>query len=434
MSEQKTKPENVFRSRNFRLVYFGALVSDLGAVLYSFAVSFYILEISANNAFLQGLYLAVCGAALLLATPFGGVLGDRFNKAKIMFICDYLKGGMILLAVAGMLWMKQPAAHIAILFMIGILGNIVSGIFSPAASALLPHIVAEEKLQQANAYYSIKNALQNIFGIVLAGIMYSALPVTILFCVVGVCYLISGLSEMFIRYQHVPGGEKLTLRIVFGDMGEGMKYLRTQKAIMAMMGAILFINFFFTPIYGNFIPYFVKTDIAGASSYLFDNILTPELWSSVFNVLFGISSLIGSVILSSRETEKNIGRKTAFRVCDMAGLMIMLSAAYWFLIARNSSLNLFLILFCLAICLTGFLLAFVNIPLNTTLMRVVERNMLSKVSGIISVLSQGLTPIASVLAGVILQWSGSAVLLMACSLGLAVSALSLLFNKDIRTI
>ena len=132
MSEQKTKPENVFRSRNFRLVYFGALVSDLGAVLYSFAVSFYILEISANNAFLQGLYLAVCGGALLLATPFGGVLGDRFNKAKIMFICDYLKGGMILLAVAGMLWMKQPVAHIAILFMIGILGNIVSGIFSPA--------------------------------------------------------------------------------------------------------------------------------------------------------------------------------------------------------------------------------------------------------------------------------------------------------------
>ena len=89
---------NVFFNRNYRLVFFGALVSELGAILYSFAVSFYILEITDNNAFLQGLYLALCGGMLLLATPVGGVLGDRFNKAKIMFLCDYMKGGIIVLA------------------------------------------------------------------------------------------------------------------------------------------------------------------------------------------------------------------------------------------------------------------------------------------------------------------------------------------------
>ena len=61
--EIKMKPENVFRGRNYRLVFFGALVSELGALLYSFAVSFYILQISGNSAFLQGLYLALCGVA-----------------------------------------------------------------------------------------------------------------------------------------------------------------------------------------------------------------------------------------------------------------------------------------------------------------------------------------------------------------------------------
>ena len=60
MSGEK-KPANVFANRNFRLVFLGALVSELGAILYSFAVGFYILEISDNNAFLQGLYLALCG-------------------------------------------------------------------------------------------------------------------------------------------------------------------------------------------------------------------------------------------------------------------------------------------------------------------------------------------------------------------------------------
>ena len=97
MSDEK-KATNVFANRNYRLVFLGALVSELGALLYNFAVGFYILEISDNNAFLQGLYLALCGIALLLFTPVGGVLGDRINKARIMFLCDYIKGAIIVLA------------------------------------------------------------------------------------------------------------------------------------------------------------------------------------------------------------------------------------------------------------------------------------------------------------------------------------------------
>ena len=146
MTETNMKPENVFRSRNYRLVFFGALVSELGALFYSFTVSFYILQISGNNAFLQGLYLSLCGVALLLFTPVGGVLGDRFSKAKIMYLCDFCKGGTIILATALMLLFPGADAHIVILFVLGILGNIISGIFNPAAGALIPSIVKENQL------------------------------------------------------------------------------------------------------------------------------------------------------------------------------------------------------------------------------------------------------------------------------------------------
>ncbi len=53
--------------------------------MYSIAVRIYILEISGNNDILQGLYLGLCGVAMLVFTPVGGVLGDRKNKAKIMY-------------------------------------------------------------------------------------------------------------------------------------------------------------------------------------------------------------------------------------------------------------------------------------------------------------------------------------------------------------
>ena len=434
MTEAAGKEANVFRGRNFRLVFFGALVSELGAGLYSFAVSFYILEISGNNAFLQGLYLALCGALLLVFTPIGGVLGDRFNKARIMFVCDYLKGGLILLATLLMLIFRGNAAHIVILFAVGILGNAVSGIFSPAANALLPSIVAEEKLQQANAYFSVKSSLLSIFGVVLAGVLYAALRIDALFFLVGVCYVLSGVSEMFIRCAHVPSAEKLTIRLALSDMKGGLRYLRTRKAIMTLTVAILFVNFFIAPLGGNFIPYFIRTDVAGASSYLFDRLLTPELWTSVFEVCIGVSSLLGSVILSAGVQEEKCGRRTALRLCGMAAVMLALTAGYWLLVSRGVSLNGFLLLFCLGCLFIGFLVASINISVSTTLMRVVDRDMLSKVSSILSVLSSGLTPIAAVLAGLVLQCFGSAPLLLVCSLGFTASALLLLFSKQAKEI
>ena len=349
-----------------------------------------------------------------------------------MFLCDYIKGGMIIFATILMLLLKEPNAQIAILFCIGIIGNAVSGIFNPAAGALFPHIIEEEKLQQANAYFTIKNSLEGIFGIILAGILYSALPIHMLFLLVGLCFAASGVSEMFIRYKHEPSRERMTLQVAVRDMADGIRYLKSRKAILAMMGSALFINFFFTPVSSNFIPYFVKTDIAGASSYLFDQVLKPELWSSVFSVCIGISSLIGAAVLSSRQQEEKIGFRTAVRLCLMAAGIIMMAASYWWFVERGISLNAFLIAFCIGCLITGFLISYVNIPINTTMMRIVDRDKLSKVSSIISIISQGMIPIASVLAGAILKSLGSSMLLAICALGFTVTAVLTIFNRSIR--
>lgn len=430
MDAQKTK--NVFHNRNFRLVFFGALVSELGALLYSFAVSFYILQISGNNAFLQGLYLALCSVAMLLFTPVGGVLGDRFSKAKIMYVCDFCKGGTIILATVLMLIFRDADAHIVILFVLGIIGNIISGIFNPASGALLPHIVEADQLQQGNSYFTIKSSTESILGVVLAGILYAALPIHTLFFIVGAAFLASGVSETLIRCPHTPPDDRLTLKTAMRDMGDGMKYLKTQKAIMALIGSIVFINFFFTPVASNFIPYFVRTDVAGAASYLLDHLLTPELWSSVISVCVGIGSLLGAAVLSSRKQAEKCGHSVAVRVCLTAALMVSMTISYWLLVDRGNSLNLFLILFCTGSFATGVLLSLINIPITTAMMRTVDKDKMSKVSSLISIGSQGMIPIASVLAGAILQSFGSSVLLLLSSLGFAVTAVFLLINKSVR--
>ena len=433
MNDEK-KTSNVFVDRYFRLVFLGALVSELGALLYSFAVGFYILEISENNAFLQGLYLALCGIALLLFTPVGGVLGDRVNKAKIMYICDFIKGGMIVLATVLMMIFPSPTAHIVILFVLGILGNTVSGIFNPAAGAMLPNIVAAEQLQQANAYFSIKSSMESILGVVLAGILYVALPLNVLFLAVGTCFIVSGISETLIRYEHTPSKEPITLRLAVSDMKDGFRYLKSQKAIMAIMGAVLFINFFITPVTGNFVPYFIRTDLAAAPAFLFDSFLTPELWSSVFSVCIGVSSLIGAAILSARKQEEKCGLKVAKRLCLFSGVMISLAVAFWGLVDAGVCLNGFLMMFSAGCLAVGFLLSFINIPLSTAIQSRVEKDKLSKVGSLLSIGSQGMIPIASVLAGAALQAFGSTVLLVVCAAGFTITAILMLTDKDVKTI
>ena len=432
MDGNTVKAENVFRSRNYRLVFFGALVSELGALLYNFAVSFYILQISGNSAFLQGLYLALCGVALLLFTPVGGVLGDRFSKSKIMYLCDYVKGGTIILATFLMLLFPAADAQIAILFVLGVLGNVISGIFNPASGALIPHIVKTEQLQQANAYFTIKSSMESILGVVLAGVLYAALPVHTLFFMVGAAFLISGVSEMLIRCPHTPSPDRLTLKLAVRDMGDGLKYLRTQRAILSLIGLVVFVNFFFAPVSGNFIPYFVRTDLAGAPSYLLDNVLTPELWSSVISVCVGLGSLLGAAVLSARKPAEKCGRTISVRLCVSAAVVVSLALGYWLLVDRGISLNAFLVFFCAGGLVTGVMLSAINIPITTATMRIVDKDKLSKVNSIISVGSQAMIPIASVLAGLVIQTMGSSVLLFACALGFAVTAVLMLMNREVR--
>ena len=426
--------KNVFTLRNFRLVFFGALVSNVGALLYSFAVGFYILEITGNNAFLQGLYLALCGVMTLVFTPVGGVMGDRINKAKIMFVCDYLKGGVILLATAAMLMFPSRSAHLAVLFAAGVIGSAVAGIFSPASGALLPHIVEEAQLQQANSYFSMMHSLQSIIGIVLAGVLYAVLPIHVLFFIVGVCYVASGVSEMFIRYAHERPEGRLTLRTAVADFGEGLRYIRAQKALLALMIAILFINFFFAPVTANFIPFFIKTDLASAEHYLFDGFLTPELWASVIQFMVGVSSMAGALILSTRAQAEKVGRRVSWLLLAEAAILLVLTGGYWILVHRGVSLNAYLLVLAFGCLLTGIAVVNINVPTTTTIMRIVEKDKLSKVNSVISISSQGLIPISSVLAGAILQGLGSTVLLLCCTVGFIVTAFSMLLNPRVREI
>ena len=426
--------KNVFSVRNFRLVFFGALVSEIGSVLYSFAVSFLILDLTGNNAFLQGLYLALGSIVLLLVTPVGGIVSDRYNKSRIMALCDGLSGLVIILATLGMYLFADAGVQLVLLFAVGILTNLFAGFFSPASGSLLPLIVEEEQFQQANAYNSARSSLQSILGVILAGILYAAIPVKPLFLIVGSCYLISGISEMFISYEQKSAAEKLTLHLALSDMKDGFRYVTSQKSLVVLMAAIMFVNFFLNPVNGNFLPLFIRADLTPAPGYLLDHLLTPEMWSSVISMFMAASMLLGSLILSVRTPPEKCGRFVARILALIAATMIAFTISYYLFASGILSINAILVILCLFSLVLGYGISHINGPLNTTLMKLVDLDKLGKVTSITRFISMGLIPIASLLAGMVLQYSSPTAMLTICSLGFSATALFLLLSPETRKI
>ena len=433
-NNEQIKKRNVFANKNFTLTFLGALVSNVAAMFYSFAVSFHILKITDNNALLQGLYLAAGWLTFCIVTLFGGVISDRFNKAKIMYVCDYLKGAIIIgFTFLLMFVIKSQAGQVASLFVVSILLNAIAGIFTPASNALLPQIVEEDSFQQAQSYFSILNSFQSIFGILLAGVLYSLVSINVLFFVVGGCYILSAISEMFIRYDSAfeKRDEKLTVKAVFGDIKTGFKYIASIKAILALMVCILFINFFFSPFSENFIPYFISTDVA-SGNYMFKGNIEPEMWSSFFSVLLGIGSLITGIVLSGVKQFEKSNRIIRWSMLALA-IVFALLAVFYFAFSQNAiDINALLIAMLVGSFFIGVLLVTINVPSTTAMMRIIDKDKFGKVSSVLNIGSQGLIPLSVLLGGVAIAYIGPLGLVSVCAGGLLLIALILFFNKSVR--
>ena len=430
--EEQAIVKNVFTNKNFVLAFLGALVSNMGGLLYSFAVSFYILALTGNNALIQGLYLATGGITYTIVVLFGGVISDRFHKGKIMYLCDYARGAaIIILTILLMTVITGNTGKIVALFILAVVGNFIGAIFSPAASSLLPHIVPEESFQQAQSYYATMESFQSILGIVLAGILYSTIPINVLFLIVGGCYLLSGVSEMFIKYNFVKNEEKLTVRTAFNDIGSAFKYLVGLKPILYLIFAILFVNFFFAPIGSNFLPYFISTDVTN-SEYMFKDAMEPEMWSSIISVSLSLGSIIFAIVLSNLKPKEHIAKSLGLSFIAVSGAFAAFTIFYILFANKVININTLLIAILIIVFIIGMLLVTINIPTSTKLMSMVDKDKLGKVNSLTNIGSQGLIPLSNLLGGLVISLLGTSALLIACTVGFALTTVFIVFNKYIN--
>ncbi len=165
MNTKQNSIQKIFHNRNFSLLWAGQSISLLGDQFEMIAVPWLVLKLT-DDPLALGSVLALSSIPRALFMLVGGAISDRFSARTIMLISDAVR---LVLAAALGIAVFTGAVQVWMLYAFSLVFGLVSGFFTPAASSMVPHIVAKEDLQAGNALMQGTAQLTTFLGPVLAG-------------------------------------------------------------------------------------------------------------------------------------------------------------------------------------------------------------------------------------------------------------------------
>lgn len=234
-----TNPAKLW-SRDFSLLIFGQVVSIFGNMVLTFALPLYILEIS-NSPALFGFVLGVSNIPLLLMSPVGGMIADRFRKQRVMFWLDVATTALIVayIAVATGGLLLSVAVPIVIVKLMALNG--IQAVYMSSVQAAIPSLVPAEKIVPANSAAQLVNAFSNMAGMAVAGILFARFGLMPVLYVAAACFAGTAVMDLLIRIpfkkQESAGG---IVRTVKSDMALAAKFIFREKPVIAHVAAAAF--------------------------------------------------------------------------------------------------------------------------------------------------------------------------------------------------
>ncbi len=396
MSERAAEKTGLSHNRNFVLLFLGRMVSRVGDSLYSLGITWFILDLTGAGTTMS-LYLAVGMVTYLLMGPLAGVLVDRWDRVRIIYGTDLLRG--LLISLAGILYFLGIEAELllVVLFSITVLTNMCSALFNPAATALTPRIVSMEMLTRANSLQSMVDSGASITGLVLGGIIYTLVGIQGIFIINAISFLLSGLSEMFIRIpkdkkqqkQNTTNG-KAGLFEFWAEFREGYAFILSQRWLILITLFSFMINLFSSPLMSIYIPYIVNQIMQIQPIYL-----------SYIQAALGAGVLLGSLAMSTQTPQERIAR--GLRLSYTILLIPLAAMAICLFLYGNGMIQLMYALnvFIGASFVLGFMTAHVNIPINVAIQRKVPNAILGRVDAAFSTLLMTGVPIGMIAGGIL---------------------------------
>src|SRR5437660_11931722 len=206
------------RHRNYRLVFWGQLVSLIGTWMQQTAMSWFVYEIT-NSKLLLGLVSAVGSAPMVFSSLWGGALADLYPKRSILVVTQSAQMLCAFLLAAGV-WLGFATP--LFIFVVAAFNGTAMGFDMPARQAFTVEMTSREDLLNA---ISLNSSIVNgarVVGPSIAGLMIAAVGIAMCFFLHGLSFIavIAGLLLMRLppfkrKIEIVSAGEHAWAGIVY---------------------------------------------------------------------------------------------------------------------------------------------------------------------------------------------------------------------------
>jgi len=230
------------RHRNFRLLWWGQLISFSGSMMQTAAILWHVsLLVPASR---KGLALGLVGLVrvvpIIVFSLISGVVADALDRRRLMLATQT---AMAVLAGILAFLTFQGLATVWPIYLLAALGSAAGSFDGPARQALIPNLVPREHLPNAISLNTIMLQIASVLGPSVAGVVIASLGV-------GWVYAINALSFVFViaallRMRDIPragAGEKsdISLRAAL----EGLRFVFSSPMIRSTMLLDFFATFF----------------------------------------------------------------------------------------------------------------------------------------------------------------------------------------------
>ncbi|MGE0275243.1 MAG: MFS transporter [Nitrospiraceae bacterium] len=240
MNEAKARPKVIWSpqllTRDFTLVWWGQMVSQVGDGVSKLALLWFVYAITGSP-----LKTTIIGLLQtlppILFGPFIGVIVDRLPKKLLLIGSDLIRA--VVLGVIPCL-ISVESFSIERLYILVFVHAVASAIFGPALTASIPSLVARHEFTAANALLQTTTSIGIIIGPALSGVGIATMSSQEVLCVNAVSYVVSAACFLFVRF---PRTESMfephhSFADTLQDVKVGFHYvLLDQRMILLLIGA-----------------------------------------------------------------------------------------------------------------------------------------------------------------------------------------------------
>lgn len=161
VARPKGRYSAVLRNKRFRALWLSQFVSGIGDWLVIGLLIPLVTTLTGGSSFaVAGIMIAKIIPSLLFSS-FIGVFVDRFDRRRLMIACDVIRALLTLFLLI--------TNSLALIYLTVLLMEVASLFFSPARSALIPRLVAEDEVAVANGLAYTTQQASMLIGLTMSG-------------------------------------------------------------------------------------------------------------------------------------------------------------------------------------------------------------------------------------------------------------------------